>query len=291
MLVPEHAWPRARSQWTLVEELGYDHAWTYDHLKWRWFADRAWHTSTPTMAAAASVTSRITIGALVGSPNFRHPVALARDLATLDSISEGRIVCGVGAGAPGFDASILGQPELTLGQRADRFAEFVELLDALLTQDRVDFDGTWYVAKDVVIRPSLHSRGRLPIALAASGRRGMALAAAFADIWVTTGPPNDFTLRPWPERLPEIAAQIKQVDEACERGGRDPASLRKLLVADVSVGGITASTPSYVEASHAFAELGITDLVVHWPRLDAPYEGDEEVLVDFARNHLTGMGT
>lgn len=286
MIVPEHGWARARCQWILAEELGYDHVWTYDHLKWRWFADRAWHTAIPTLAAAASVTSRVTIGALVGSPNFRHPVSLARDLATLDSISGGRIVCGIGAGAPGFDATVLGQPELTARQRTERFTEFVQLLDALLTRDRVDFTGTWYTADDVTVRPSLDRAGRLPVALAASGPRGMALAAAYADIWVTTGPPNDFTLRPWQSRVAEIAAQVELVEQACVRQGRDPASLRRLLVADVSAGGVTASPGAYLEASEAFADIGITDLVVQWPRPDAPYEGDEEVLVDFAREHL-----
>ncbi len=77
------------------------------------------------------------LGTLVTSPNFRHPVTLAKDLITLDDVSDGRITLGIGAGGNGFDATALGQDPWSPRERADRLAEFVPLLDRLLTEDAV----------------------------------------------------------------------------------------------------------------------------------------------------------
>ena len=80
-------------------------------------------------------TSHIRLGTLVTSPNFRHPVPLAKDLLSIDDISNGRLIVGVGSGGLGPDASVLGESEWTLRERTDRFAEFVRLLDELLRND------------------------------------------------------------------------------------------------------------------------------------------------------------
>ena len=72
----------------MAEELGFDHGWTYDHLTWRTFRDSTWFAAVPQLAAAAMVTERVRIGTLVASPNFRHPVPFAKDLITLDDLTE-----------------------------------------------------------------------------------------------------------------------------------------------------------------------------------------------------------
>ena len=87
MIVPEDRWSRAREKWRRTEALGFDHAWTYDHLNWRAFKDRDWFTSVPTLAAAAVETTRIAIEVLVASPNLRHPVQLAKDMTTIADIA------------------------------------------------------------------------------------------------------------------------------------------------------------------------------------------------------------
>jgi alkanesulfonate monooxygenase SsuD/methylene tetrahydromethanopterin reductase-like flavin-dependent oxidoreductase (luciferase family) len=288
LMLPEHEWAVAAPRWRAAEELGYHHAWTYDHLMWRWFAGRQWYASVPTLTAAAATTRSIGLGMLVATPNFRHPVPFAKDLDTLDDVSERRLICGLGSGAPGYDATILGQPELSVRERGERFGAFVELLDALLVQGDVDHATRWYTASEVSFQPSATRRARLPFAIAAAGPRGMALTARYGQYWVTSGPPNDFNSRPFREVLPVLRDQLHCVDEACERLGRDPATLRRLLLADASVGGITASLSAYEDATSELEEAGITDLVVHWPRPDQPYEGDEQVVVDFAQKNLAG---
>jgi alkanesulfonate monooxygenase SsuD/methylene tetrahydromethanopterin reductase-like flavin-dependent oxidoreductase (luciferase family) len=113
VILPEHRWSEAQSIWRRAEALGFDHAWTYDHLAWRTLRDSPWSGTIPTLTAAALVTGRIRLGPLVASPSLRHPVPFARERIALDDVSGGRLTAGIGAGADGSDASMLGQPALT----------------------------------------------------------------------------------------------------------------------------------------------------------------------------------
>src|SRR5207244_4600433 len=101
LILPELPWSTAQSLWRRAEELGFDHAWTYDHLAWRSLRDEPWFGAVPTLTAAATATTRIRIGPLVASANFRHPVSFAKELLTLDDISGGRLTVGLGAGGEG----------------------------------------------------------------------------------------------------------------------------------------------------------------------------------------------
>lgn len=99
VILPVRRWSQGgREAWQRAEELGFHAAYTYDHLSWRSFRDQAWFGALPTLTAAAAATSRMRLGTLVTSPNFRHPVTLAKELISLDDISDGRITLGIGAG-------------------------------------------------------------------------------------------------------------------------------------------------------------------------------------------------
>ena len=91
-ILPEYRWSDAAPRWRRAEELGFDHAWTYDHLSWRWLRDEPWFGVVPTLAAAAVATSRIRLGTLVANPGLRHPATFAKELMTLDDISAGRVL-------------------------------------------------------------------------------------------------------------------------------------------------------------------------------------------------------
>src|SRR3954453_23312903 len=121
VILPDQRWPVSARRWRLAEEYGFDHAWTYDHLGWRDLVDGPWFDAVPTLTAAAAVTSRIRLGTLVASANFRHPVHFAREVPALDDISGGRLTLGLGAGGEGYDANVLGTPPLPPGRRVDRF--------------------------------------------------------------------------------------------------------------------------------------------------------------------------
>jgi len=161
-ILPEHRWSEAAPMWRRAQELGFDHAWTYDHLVWGGLPDSPWFGTVPTLTAAAMVTSTIRLGTFVTSPNYRHPVTFMRDLLALDDISGGRFICGIGAGGD-IDSGILGEPPLTPRERFERLAEFTGLLDRLLTQDHVSHRGTHFSADPVrhgCQRPSLDAPRR-----------------------------------------------------------------------------------------------------------------------------------
>ena len=146
IILPIYPWREGRALWQQAEELGFHAAYTYDHLSWRTFRDRAWFGTMPTLAAAATATETIRLGTMVTNPNFRHPVTLAKDLMTLDDLSSGRITLGIGAGGSGFDATALGNEPWSPRERADRFGEFLPLLSTLLQQDATTSHGAYYSA-------------------------------------------------------------------------------------------------------------------------------------------------
>ena len=210
VILPEHRWPVASRVWRRAEELGFDHAWTYDHLAWRTLRDDPWFGAVTTLAAAATATQRIRLGTLVASPNFRHPVPFARELIALDDVSGGRFTLGVGSGGGGWDAVMLGQNPWSPRERSERFAEFVDLLDRLLTHPAVSYDGRYYRAVEARTYPGCVQQPRLPFAVAASGPKAMRVAASHGDSWVTVGNVDDAVARGAPLPPADGARMVRE---------------------------------------------------------------------------------
>jgi alkanesulfonate monooxygenase SsuD/methylene tetrahydromethanopterin reductase-like flavin-dependent oxidoreductase (luciferase family) len=283
VILPQFGWPEARRTWTLAEELGFDHAWTYDHLSWRSLAGEPWGATVPTLTAAAAVTSRIRLGTFVASPNFRHPVPFAKELATVDDIAGGRLVLGVGSGGTGFDAFVLGQPEYTPRQRHERFAEFVERLDTLLRfedggSDGISFGGEWFDAVNARMVGAPAQSPRLPFVIAANGPKGLALVSRFGQGWVTTGP-EGVTGDDWWRAVADLT---KRLDDAARSAGRDPGTIDRYLSLDSGGTYSLSSVGAFEELTGRAGELGFTDVISHWPRDDGIYAGSEEVLLEAA---------
>ncbi len=275
LVLPEFSWPRARTLWRRVEELGFDHAWTYDHLAWRSLRDAPWFGAVPFLAAAAVVTDQVGLGTLVASPNFRHPVPFARELVTLDDLSGGRLTLGIGAGGEGWDAVMLGQDPWSPGERAGRFAEFLDLLDRLLRERHTTYDGRYYSAIEARTYPGCVQQPRIPFAVAGTGRRGMRLAASYGDTWVTTGDLSDEGgLLGAEAGVRVVRAQMGRLEEACAAAGRDPASIARLVLTGPRLDPGLSSLEAFTDTTGLYAEAGVTDLVVHWPREEEPYAAD-----------------
>ena len=286
-ILPQQPWAAARRTWARAEELGFDHAWTYDHLSWRTLADEPWGATIPTLTAAATVTSRIRLGTFVSSPNFRHPVTLAKDVATVDDIAGGRFILGVGSGGTGFDASVLGQPDLTARERHARFVEFVEQLDGLLRFEQngpISFAGNWFIAREARMVGMPAQPPRVPFVIAANGPKGLDLVTRFGQGWVSTGR-DGVTGEEWWQSVATLAGRL---DDSIERAGRDAASIDRYLSID-SGGTYSLSSISAFEDVVARAEaLGFTDVIAHWPREGGLYAGGESVLEDVA-SRLPGL--
>ncbi|WKX71586.1 LLM class flavin-dependent oxidoreductase [Streptomyces sp. XD-27] len=296
VILPIHRWSEGgREVWQRAEELGFHAAYTYDHLSWRSFRDGPWFGAVPTLTAAATATSRIRLGTLVTSPNFRHPVTLAKELISLDDVSGGRITLGIGAGGVGFDATALlreGEEPWRPRERADRFGEFVSLLDQLLTQDAVSYEGTHYAAREARNIPGCVQRPRLPFAVAATGPRGLRLAARYGQAWVTTGDPKIADTGTPADSVAAIGRQIEGLGEACAETGRDMAELDKILLT-----GFTpdrnrplASLDAFVDFAGAHAALGVDEIVLHWPIPDSDFAADLAVFEKIAAEGLAQLG-
>jgi len=252
-------------RWQTAEQMGFDHAWTYDHLTWRSLRDGPWFAAMPTLAAASLVTSRLRLGTLVASPTFRHPVTFAKELMTLDDLSDGRITAGIGAGGDGFDATALRTVAWSRRERTERFEEFVALLDRLLTERSTSYQGRYYVANEARAIPGCRQRPRLPFAIAATGLRGLRLAARYGATWIgsdSRGAGRDL---------------VERLAEACAAEGRDPQSLARLVLVGHRERPL-ASVEAFREVAGRYGDAGFSDLVVHWPRPDEPFEADMAVL-------------
>lgn len=269
-------WREAAPRWRAAEEMGFAHAWTYDHLVWGGLPDAPWRAATPVLGAVAATTSRMGLGTLVASPNFRHPYQLLREAQALEDVSDGRFLLGLGTGGD-LDSRLLAQPELTVRERVDRFQEDVDLLLRLRAEDHVDADGRWFSVRDARTLPAL---ARTPLLVAGNGPRSVRYAARVGDGWVTTGPPAD-TVEEW---VAGLAAASRVLDEALE--GRELPRYVLLDSAGTLFGGDGRTSLSSVELFTDLVgrvgELGFTDAITHWPRPEAPYAASERVLEQVA---------
>jgi alkanesulfonate monooxygenase SsuD/methylene tetrahydromethanopterin reductase-like flavin-dependent oxidoreductase (luciferase family) len=282
VILPSDRWREARRQWEWADEVGFATAWTYDHIRWGGMPDGPWHAAVPVLAAAAAATRRIRLGTLVATPNFRHPVTLARDTLGLDDLSEGRFDLGVGPGSEGPDATALGQEPWSGAERMERFEEFLQILRAVLDGDattRTSIIGRHYTAAEVPSTPGA-LQSPFPLTVAAGGPRGLRLAAAYGQQWVTIGPTG-----PGP-RTPESIWQAVQqqsalLTRACEERGRDTTTLRTVLLwtpADT----VLTSVDQFDELAAPYAELGFDEFVLHHPAQTGPYGGSLEVFEQIA---------
>jgi alkanesulfonate monooxygenase SsuD/methylene tetrahydromethanopterin reductase-like flavin-dependent oxidoreductase (luciferase family) len=175
-----------------------------------------------TIAGLAARTTKLEFGTLVSPATFRPPSVLARSAATADEISGGRITLGLGAGWMEREHEAYGFEFATSRERVARFGEQLEIAHRLLREDNVDFEGSYYRLHGA---PGL-GRPQLPILVGGSAKPGTAEPAVrFADEY------NTFFAN-----LDEIRARKRALDEACERAGRDPTTLRRSLMAPLVVG-------------------------------------------------------
>ena len=187
LMLPTDPWAESVARARHIEALGYDHLWTYDHLSWRRYRGRRWFAAIPWLTGMAVATSTIRLGPMVSTPNLRHPATFAQDVVTVDHVSNGRFILGVGAGGAGFDSTVFGAKPLGRAERVARLDEFVQLLGRLFTEEFVSYAGKYFTVNDACIRPDAVQRPRVPIAIAAGGPKALALVAKYADAWITFG--------------------------------------------------------------------------------------------------------
>lgn len=279
VLLPTDPWQETVATAQRLDALGYDHLWVYDHLSWRRYHDRAWHGTYPWLAGLAALTTRIGLGTMVANPNIRHPLTLAKDAMTIDHISDGRFVLGLGAGGTGFDAVALGQTPLDPGQRAARLEEFAAVLDGLLKGELTNHSGDWYVVDEGRVLPGCVQQPRLPLAIAAGSPRGLGLAADIADAWITFGDTSGTRLSE-SETDTVVGEQLEVLERRCDATGRNPASIDRVFLIGNTEARPLSSIEAFVDFAGRYEDMGFTDLVFHHPRPDDPAWNDPVEIVE-----------
>jgi F420-dependent oxidoreductase-like protein len=187
-------WQQLRQAWKLIDELGYDTAWVFDHF-FPILTDPSGSCfeGWVTLAALAQETSRVEVGVLVTGNTYRHPAVLANMGATLDHTSGGRLIMGIGAGWFELEHTALGIPFHTTAERIRRLDEAAEIIKLLWTEKQASFDGRYYKLKDAYCEPKPVRQPRPPLMIGGSGEKLMLkVIARHADQWNTFGPPEVF---------------------------------------------------------------------------------------------------
>jgi probable F420-dependent oxidoreductase len=208
-------WPEYRAMARAAESVGFDSIWVGDHYLYRddGRPERGPWEAWTLLAALASVTERVRLGPLVACLCFHRPAQLAKIVATVDEVSGGRLVLGVGAGWNEAEFRAFGIP---FDRRASRFEESFEIVRRLLAGERVTMDGSFHQVRDAVLLPRPARRPALM--LGSNGDRMLAAALPHVDAWNTWFDGYGNT----PEGFATLNAKI---DAAAERAGRDPATL------------------------------------------------------------------
>jgi probable F420-dependent oxidoreductase len=197
-----------------AEDSGFDSLWLYDHMLYRSEGEPTigiWECWT-FLSALAEATRRVELGTLVACNSFRNPALLAKMAITLDEVSTGRLILGVGAGWNKPEYEAFGWP---YDHRVSRFEEALQIIRPLLKEGRVDFTGKYYQARDCEIIPYGPRAGGPPLMVGSFGKRMLSLTAKYADLWNTgyLGQPETLN-QPRQEML-----------EACREAGRNPQTL------------------------------------------------------------------
>ena len=259
-------WPELLDLTRAIEDLGYDSVWLGEHLLYRW-PDRpprgpweAWST----LAAIAASTTRIEFGPLVACTAFHNPAVLAKQASTIDEISGGRLILGLGAGWNETEFRAFGIP---FDHRVDRFEEAFTIIRTLLQDGAIDFDGRFYQARDCELLPHGPRPTGPPLMIGSNGPRMLRIALPHVQAWNS-----------WFADIGNAPAGVSalrdQVDAACRDVGRDPADIERTVAVLVRLPGGTGR----VQGSYAETQ-------------PVPLEGSSEVMAEALRAYAQeGIG-
>ncbi|HEY5436774.1 MAG TPA: LLM class flavin-dependent oxidoreductase [Candidatus Limnocylindrales bacterium] len=263
----EVRWPELRAIARTAEQAGFDSVWLGDHLLYRYPSGETrgpWEAWTA-LAGLAEATERVVLGPLVAATAFHSPFMLAKQAATVDEISGGRLVLGLGAGWNDTEFAALGAP---FDHRVSRFEEAFTIVRTLLASGYIDFAGEFFTAREAELLPRPARAGGPPILIGSSGPRMLAATLPYVTAWnawyADTG------------NRPEGVSRLRAiVDESAVAVGRDPAEIERTVAVQVRMEGGTGRI------------MGDQD-----PRMAVPpLEGSPEVMADALRAYAReGIG-
>jgi alkanesulfonate monooxygenase SsuD/methylene tetrahydromethanopterin reductase-like flavin-dependent oxidoreductase (luciferase family) len=264
-------WPDILALAQAAEDVGFDSFWMPDHLLFRFEETNAqggWDVWS-LLTGLAAATKKMELAPLVACAGFRNPALIAKMADTIDEISGGRFILGLGAGwhQPEYDA--FGFP---FDHRIGRFEEAIQIIHSLLKHGQIDFDGRYFQARDCELRPRGPRPEGPPILVGTNGDRMLRLTAKYADQW-NQDRKND---------LSDVIALQDRVDGICRDEGRDPATLDRVIGIQIDLPGfsreatrprqfvvppwpLTGEPAELAEAIRAYRTQGRVDHLIIWP--------------------------
>jgi len=249
-------WPEILAMARATEDSGLDSGWIADHFVYRGpdGEEAGMHEAWTALSAVAAVTSRIELGPIVLCASFRNPGLAAKMAVTLDEVSAGRLVLGVGCGWHEPEYTAFGFP---FDHRVGRFEEWLEIVHRLLAGERVTYHGRFHDVDDAVLLPA--ASRRIPILVAARQPRMLEIAARVGDAWNTCwfGAPDEL-----------VRQRLADFDAAHERVGRDPSTVERtvgIIIRDpeqpappeTDARAIAGSVEDVAQALEGYRDLGV----------------------------------
>ena len=220
-------WHEVSDMARVAEDVGFDSLWLVDHLLYKLDGEDdargVWEVWS-LLSAIAAVTNRVELGTLVLAMGWRNPALLAKMADTVEEISDGRLILGLGSGYHKHEYDAFGFP---FSYKVSRFEEAIQILHGLLRNGEVDFEGKYHFARECELKPRGPRPQGPPILMGTVQPRMMACMAKYADLWNAY---YDDTHN----KVDGIRRLRPIVDEACTHEGRDPATLERTVTALVA---------------------------------------------------------
>jgi len=263
-------WPQLVEQWHLAEELGFDSVWLFDHFTALYGdPDGPCLEASTLLAALALKTSRIRIGVLVYGNTHRHPAVLAKEMATVDHISGGRLTLGIGTGWNEREHAAYSMPFPSAGDRVEMLDEAIQVIRLLFTEQRTTFAGKFYNLVDAPFAPK-PIQARVPIMVGGGRPKMLRLIAHRADVWDSSRTPEDLR-----QGFATIAGHCAEI-------GRDPGE----IACSVSLGADRLEDErGFAELVRSYRAAGASQLL-----FDLPLGGEGlETAKRIAREQIPGL--
>lgn len=266
------SWAQIREAFVAADEWGLESAWVFDHM-----IPLSDPRTGPNLegwtllAGLAEATKQVKLGTMVTGITYRNPALLLKEAVTVDHISNGRALLGVGAAWFEGEHHMFGFDYPTDGQRVTMFREALEMFDLLLTQDVSNYEGKHYQLKDAIFEPksiqTKDGKPHIPVVIGGSKPRMLRIIARHADQW-----DNNFSSDT------EYRDRLSQIEAECERIGRDPQEIRRstTLPVDFATG---RSEEEQLQRLNELREMGITDFLFHVPPDVAPFRPFAETMI------------
>ena len=207
-------WPQVVDCWQMAEELGFDSVWLFDHFMALYGDPDGPCLETSTLLSALAVkTSQVKIGVLVYGNTHRHPAILAKEIVTVDHVSMGRAILGIGAGWNAREHAAYSIPFPSPGDRVEMLDESLQIMQSLFTERRTTFQGQHYRLDDAPFNPK-PLQEKLPVLIGGERPKMLRVVARHADFWDTSRPPEGIQ-----QGLADIAAHCREI-------GRSPDAIQ-----------------------------------------------------------------